>query len=316
MSESNEIVVGIDVSKEHLDVVSSTGEPWSVSTDEAGLQALVQRLKPLAASRIVLEATGGFEAPVVAALGLAGLPVIVVNPRQVRDFAKSTGRLAKTDRLDAQVLVAFAVAIRPEIRPLKDEQTEELEALITRRRQLSSMLVSERNRLLTAPAVLRTELKAHITWLVRRIKELDRQLNERLRATPLWREQEQLFKSVKGVGPVTRIMLMARLPELGRLRGREIAALVGVAPFNCDSGQQRGERHIWGGRADVRSVLYMATCAAVRFNPVMRAYYERLCAAGKVRKVALTACMRKLLVILNAMARDRTPWNPNLAIST
>lgn len=316
MSESNEIVVGIDVSKEHLDVVSSTGEPWSVSTDEAGLQALVQRLKPLAASRIVLEATGGFEAPVVAALGLAGLPVIVVNPRQVRDFAKATGRLAKTDRLDAQVLVAFAVAIRPEIRPLKDEQTEELEALITRRRQLSSMLVSERNRLLTAPAVLRTELKAHITWLVRRIKELDRQLNERLRATPLWREQEQLFKSVKGVGPVTRIMLMARLPELGRLRGREIAALVGVAPFNCDSGQQRGERHIWGGRADVRSVLYMATCAAVRFNPVMRAYYERLCAAGKVRKVALTACMRKLLVILNAMARDRTPWNPNLAIST
>jgi transposase len=234
----------------------------------------------------------------------------------VRDFAKATGRLAKTDRLDAQVLVAFAVAIRPEIRPLKDEQTEELEALITRRRQLSSMLVSERNRLLTAPAVLRTELKAHITWLVRRIKELDRQLNERLRATPLWREQEQLFKSVKGVGPVTRIMLMARLPELGRLRGREIAALVGVAPFNCDSGQQRGERHIWGGRADVRSVLYMATCAAVRFNPVMRAYYERLCAAGKVRKVALTACMRKLLVILNAMARDRTPWNPNLAIST
>jgi transposase len=315
MSESTEIFVGIDVSKEQLEVATSTAECWSVRTDELGLRELVTRLASLAPSRIVLEATGGFEAAVVAALALASLPVIVVNPRQVRDFAKAKGRLAKTDRIDAQMLVAFAAAIRPEIRPLRDEQTQQLQALITRRRQLSSMLVSERNRLLTAPALLRTELKAHIAWLVRRIKDLDRQLAERLRSTPLWREQEELFKPVKGVGPILRVMLMARLPELGRLSGREIAALVGVAPFNCDSGKHRGERHIWGGREDVRSVLYMATLAAVRSNPVIRRFYQRLRTVGKKPKVALTACMRKLLVILNAIARDRTPWNPNNALS-
>jgi transposase len=315
MNDASALVVGIDVAKDTLEVASSAGEHWQVGNDPAGQEALRDRLREADPALIVLEATGGYEVAVVAVLGQAALPVVVVNPRQVRQFARSLGRLAKTDAIDAQVLVSFGVHVAPEVRPLPDEQTQLLEALLTRRRQLLGMIQAERNRLLLAVGPVRTDLKQHIAFLVRRLKDIDRDLEGRLRASPLWREREKLLKAVPGVGRQMLLTLCAALPELGRVPSRQLAALVGVAPYNCDSGTLRGRRHCWGGRAPVRQVLYMATLAATRCNPVIRPYYQRLVAAGKPKKVALVACMRRLLVILNAMVRDGTPWNPQLAMA-
>ena len=306
--------VGIDVAKDSLQVAVTGEVGWSCGNDEAGIEELVERLKAVRPVRIVMEATGGYEQAVVAALGVAQLPVVVVNPRQVRDFAKALGKLAKSDPIDAEVLRRFAEAVKPEWRPLADAQTRELEAVLARRRQLLGMLVAERQRLAQAVPVVRRELRAHIAWLVKRVKDCDRQLGGMLRASPLWRERERLFRGVGGVGRINVATLCASLPELGSLDRRKIAALVGVAPFNRDSGTLKGRRRCWGGRAEVRAVLYMATVAAVRCNPVIRAFYLRLTGAGKPAKVALTACMRKLLTILNAMARDGAEWDPQLHV--
>jgi len=307
------LVVGIDVAKDLLEIATSAGERWQVSNDPPGQEALRDRLTAVQAVLIVLEATGGYEVALVAVLAQAGLPAVVVNPRQVRQFARSLGRLAKTDAIDAEVLVQFGVHVAPEVRPLPDEQTQLLEALLTRRRQLLGMIQAERNRLQLAVGPVRTDLKQHIAFLVRRLKDIDRDLEGRLRASPLWREREKLLQAVPGVGRQMLLTVCASLPELGRVPARQLAALVGVAPYNCDSGTLRGQRHCWGGRAQVRQVLYMATLAATRCNPVIRPHYERLVAAGKPRKVALVACMRRLLVILNAMVRDGTEWDPELA---
>lgn len=306
--------VGIDVAKAALDVaLHPSGETWRVSNDEAGIAPLVARLKALAPTVVVLEASGGLEWPVAAALGTAGLPVAVVNPRQVRDFAKATGRLAKTDRLDALVLARFGEAVRPEPRPLAEETTRAVEALLTRRRQVVDMLTAERNRRHTAPTVLHAELDEHIAWLRRRVAELDRALGKALQASPLWRARDDLLRSVKGVGPVLSSTLLLNLPELGQLDRKQLAALVGVAPLNRDSGTLRGKRTTWGGRAHVRAALYMGTLVASRFNPAIHAQYQRLLRAGKPKKVALVACMRKLLLILNALLRDGVRWQPTFA---
>ena len=314
MSASTAPFVGIDVSKSQLDVaVRPSGETWAVAHDEAGLSALVPRLQTLGPTLIVLEATGGLEVALAGALAAAPLPVVVVNPRQVRDFARSTGALAKTDRLDAQILARFAEAVRPEPRPLPDAQAQELSALLQRRRQLVDMLTAEKNRLQAAPRRIRPQIQAHIDWLQRQISQFDDDLRTLVRSTPLWREKDDLLRSTPGVGPVLATTLVAALPELGTLTRHQIAALVGVAPLNRDSGTLRGRRTVWGGRAHVRAVLYMSTLVAVRHNPVLLAFYQRLRAAGKVPKVALTACMRKLLTILNAMLKHRTRWAPVLA---
>ena len=311
MSASTAPFVGIDVSKSQLDVaVRPSGETWAVAHDEAGLSALVPRLQTLGPTLIVLEATGGLEVALAGALAAAPLPVVVVNPRQVRDFARSTGALAKTDRLDAQILARFAEAVRPEPRPLPDAQAQELSALLQRRRQLVDMLTAEKNRLQAAPRRIRPQIQAHIDWLQRQISQFDDDLRTLVRSTPLWREKDDLLRSTPGVGPVLATTLVAALPELGTLTRHQIAALVGVAPLNRDSGTLRGRRTVWGGRAHVRAVLYMSTLVAVRHNPVLAAFYLRLRAAGKVPKVALTACMRKLLTILNAMLKHRTRWAP------
>ncbi len=308
------VYVGIDVAKAALDVaVSPTAERWTLAYTEREVAGLVTRLTPLQPALVVLEATGGLEGPLVGALAAAGLPVVVVNPRHVRDFAKATGLLAKTDALDASVLARFAAAIRPTPRPLPDAATQTLAALVTRRRQLVTMLTAERNRLGSAPRVLRAEIQAHITWLQRRLGRLDEDLHQAIRTSPVWRAQDDLLQSVPGVGPVLARTLLASLPELGRLDRKAIAALVGVAPLNRDSGTFRGRRRVWGGRAAVRAVLYMGTLVAVRHNPILRAFYQRLRAVGKLPKVALTACMRKLLTILNAMLKHQTRWNPSHA---
>lgn len=317
MSDAAGEWIGVDVSKDFLDVaVRPSGRAWQVANDTAGIGALVRDLQPLQPRLVVLEATGGFEAPVAAALGVAGLPVVVVNPRQVRDFAKATGRLAKTDRIDAQALAHFGESVNPAIRPLPDVQTQALGALVTRRRQLLEMLTMERNRLRTALGPVRPHLQAHIRWLERQVDSLDQELRRTLRESPLWREQDDLLQSTPGVGPVLSCTLLADLPELGSLSHKQIAALVGVAPFARDSGTLRGQRSIWGGRAPVRTTLYMGTISAIRFNPVIRAFYQRLCAAGKLKKVAIVACMRKLLIILNAMMKHRTHWQPHHALSS
>jgi len=306
--------VGIDVSKQQLDVAVRPSEvTWVVAHDEAGLSALVARLRDLAPTLIVLEATGGWEVAVAGALAAAALPVAVMNPRQVRDFARSTGTLAKTDRLDAQLLAQFAEAVRPEPRPLPDAQAQELTALLQRRRQLVEMLTAEKNRLTVASRRIRPQLQAHIEWLHKQIAQFDEDLRQLIRASPLWREKDDLLRSTPGVGPVLATTLVAALPELGLLTRRQIAALVGVAPLNRDSGTLRGRRAVWGGRAQVRAVLYMSTVVAVRHNPVLSAFYQRLRAAGKAPKLALTACMRKLLTILNAMLKHHTRWTPTLA---
>jgi len=269
---------------------------------------LVARLDQLRPALVVLEATGGMELPLVGALAAAGLPVVVINPRQAREFAKATGRLAKTDAIDAQVLAHFAEAVRPRLRPLADAAAQELSALMTRRRQLIEMLTAERNRLRTAAPAVRPDIQEHIRWLERRLADLDGDLSQTIRSSDIWREKDDLLQSAPGVGPVVSTTLLADLPELGALNRKEIAALVGVAPLNRDSGTLRGRRTVWGGRSKVRSALYMATLVATQRNPVIRIFYQRLLSAGKPKKVALTACMRKLLTILNAMIRSRTPW--------
>jgi transposase len=295
--------VGIDVSKEQFDMaVRPTGEQWTSAHSEAGITKLVARLVSRRPTLVVVEATGGLEISLTGACAAAGLPVVVVNPRHVRDFAKATGRLAKTDTLDARVLAQFAEAVRPTPRPLPDVQTQALSAQLTRRRQLVEMLVAEKTRLSQAPSPMRTQIQIHITWLERRVRILDEALATAIRSSPLWREKDHLLQS-----------MLAGLPELGTLNRQQIAALVGVAPLNRDSGTIRGNRTIWGGRAHVRATLYMAAVVASRCNPTIRAFYHRLCAAGKAKKIALTACMRKLLTILNAMLRTRQPWQDRLA---
>ena len=308
------VFVGIDVSKASLDVaVHRPATRWTVDYTEATLTPLVARLTALAPALIVLEATGGLEVPLVGAVAVAGLPVVVVNPRQVRDFAKATGRLAKTDTLDAAVLAHFAAAVQPAVRPLPDAATQGLAAVVTRRRQLVDMLTAERNRLSCAPVVLRKELQAHIRWLERRIAGLDTELEHAIRTNPVWRAQEDRLRSVPGIGPIVARTLLAQLPELGTLAPKPLATLVGVAPLTRDSGLFRGRRKVGGGRAAVRAVLYMGTLAAVRFNPVLRPFYQRLRAAGKLPKVALTACMHKLLTILNALLKHQRRWDPAYA---
>ena len=305
------LFVGIDVAKAHLDIaVRPTGERWTVANDDTSITALVAQLQAVSPTLIVLEATGGFQRAVVAALATAGLPVVVANPRQTRDFAKATGQLAKTDALDARALAHFAEAIRPAPRPLPDAQTDVLRALLTRRRHLIAMRTAEQNRLGSAPPRMQAAIQAHITWLEMHLATLDDDLDTALRASPVWRERDELYQSVPGIGPVCARTLLLELPELGTLSRQRIAALVGVAPFNRDSGTLRGHRTIWGGRAHVRATLSMGTLVAVRHNPVLKACYERLRAAGKAKKVALIACMRKLLTILNAMAQHQTPWQP------
>lgn len=316
MSDAKAVNVGIDVSKARLDCSTTQGDSKSVANDDAGIGELCVWLKSMPVERIVAEATGGYEAAVVALLSAAQLPIIVINPRQVRDFAKALGRRAKTDAIDAQVLALFAETLKPEIRPLKDEQTQELEALLNRRRQIVEMLVAERLRLAQAPDVIRSDIKEHIHWLVKRLKESNNNLDELIRKSPLWRERENLLSAVQGVGKQTLLSLCALLPELGTLKRKPLAALVGIAPFNCDSGTYRGKRHCFGGRAAIRSALYMATISAIRCNPVIKPFYERLVMAGKPKKVAIVACMRKLLTILNAMVRDNVQWNPELHVKT
>jgi len=306
---SSLIFVGIDVSKKYLDVaLRPTGQGWRVAYDEAGSQQVVAELTALQPELIVLEATGGLELPITAALATAGLKLAVVNPRQVRHFAKALGIAAKTDALDAQVLAHFADAVRPAVQTLPDEATQLLSALLARRRQLIDMLTAEKNRRASALPAVRDQVKRHITWLEAELDQLNAALDHHLRQSPLWLEKQQLLLSVPGVGKVLTLTLLADLPELGHLNRKKIAALVGVAPLNDDSGRHRGRRFIWGGRAEVRAVLYMATLSATRFNPVIRTFYQRLLQAGKDFKVALTACMRKLLTILNAIVRSQTPW--------
>jgi transposase len=308
---SSQVFVGIDVAKAQLDIaLRPTGERWAVSNDDAGIAALVTRLQEIAPQLIVLEATGTYQRAAVAALAVVGLPVAVVNPRQARDFAKATGQLAKTDALDARALAHFAEAVRPMPRPLPDAQADELRALLARRRQLVAMRTAEQNRLGSAPPRLQADIQAHIAGLNTRLAALDDDLDTTLRASQVWREREELLRSLPGIGPVCARTLLLDLPELGTLSRQRLAALVGVAPLNRDSGTLRGSRTTWGGRAHVRATLYMSTLVAVRYNPVLKAFYERLRATGKAAKVALTACMRKLLTILNAMVKHHTAWQP------
>ena len=301
--------VGVDVAKAQLDVaVRPSGARWTVSHDEAGIPQLVARLKTQAPVMVLLEASGGLELPLVAALAAEAVPVVVVNPRQVRDFARATGKLAKTDALDAAVLAHFAAVVRPPVRPLRDAETQALGSLVARRHQVMTMLVSEKNRL-SAAAAVRPRIEAHIAWLEREVADLDKTLRQTLRQSPVWRDKDSLLRTVPGVGEQVSFTLLAHLPELGTLDRRQIAALVGVAPFNRDSGNLRGRRTVWGGRARVRAVLFMGALVASRCNPIIRDFYQRLLACGKPKKLALTACMRKLLVILNAMLKHRSPWS-------
>jgi transposase len=311
--EQEPTYVGIDVAKAHADIaVHPTGLRWQAPCTDEGIQELVSHIQALQPTIVLLEASGGLEIPFVAALANSHLPVAVVNPRQVRDFARATGKLAKTDSLDAQVLAHFAEAVRPNPRPLPDAEAKALAALLARRHQLVAMLVAEKNRLYKALPSVRSRIKTHITWLERELEDTDDDLRTMLRQSPVWCEKENLLRSVPGVGPQLSLSLLAYLPELGTLDRKRIAALVGVAPFNRDSGPYRGRRKVWGGRVRVRTALYMATLVASRYNPVIRAFYQRLLAAGKPKKLAITACMRKLLTILNAILRSSTPWRASI----
>ena len=306
--------IGIDVSKQLLEVaVHESDYQFRCANKASAFGDLIVELITLRPALIVLEATGGLEKPVVAALHAAGLSVVVVNPRQVRDFAKALGQLAKTDRLDARVLAHFAAAIRPPLRPIKSADEQELDALVGRRGQLVEMLTAEKNRRGSAATdTVRDEIKEHIDWLEERIAELDQQLKALLKGSSVWQSKDDILQSVPGIGPVVSFSMLADLPELGTLNRQQISKLVGVAPLNNDSGQQRGTRHIYGGRAHVRCMLYMAALSATRYNPVIKEFYERLLAKNKPFKVAITACMRKLLVIINVMIRDSTGWKTNL----
>lgn len=300
---------GIDVAKDHLDLaILPSREKRRYSNDEGGIDKLIKRLKNLSINLVVLEPTGGFETPAAAALTAEGMPVAVVNARQVREYAKATGRLAKTDGIDALVMAEFAANIKPPARPLRDAETAEIKAMVSRRRQLLEMLTMEKNRLAMARKHLKPSIQAHIEWLKKEVEDLDRDLKKRIEDSPAWRVKDNLLQSIPGVGRVLSATLLAELPELGKLNRRQIAALVGVAPFNRDSGHMKGRRSIWGGRASIRTALYMATLASTRYNPVIKEFYQRLVARGKAKKVALVACMRRLLTIMNAILKHQRAW--------
>jgi transposase len=308
-TQATELYVGIDVSKSDVDVDGyPAAQPRHFVNDETGRTAAVKHLQELQPALIVVEATGGLEALLVGQMAAAGLRVAVINPRQARDFAKAIGVLAKTDRVDAQVLARFAQAVKPQVRPLKSEETVALEAVLTRRRQIVEMITCESNRLSSAAPRIAKQIRQHIAWLEKRLNEANQDLDGMIRKSPLWQHQAQLMTTTPGVGRVTATTLLAELPELGKLSSRQISALVGVCPYSRDSGKFHGRRSIWGGRAAVRAALYMAAVVASRHNPVIVPFYEKLVAAGKPKKVALVACMRKLLVILNAMLKRDIPW--------
>lgn len=306
--------IGVDVSKERLDCFCRpTGTRFSYDNTPPGIAALVKWVEAQQPQLVVLEATGGLERPLVEELVVAQLPVVVVNPRQVRDFARAIGQLAKTDRIDAAVIAHFGEAVNPEARPWPDHLAQQMDALMTRRRQLVQMLAAERNHLVSAPVQVQNYVKEHIVHLEELIKKLDQDIDQMITTSPIWKTKENLLLSVKGVGPVLSRTLLAELPELGRLSRQEISKLVGVAPLNNDSGKHKGKRSCWGGRASVRGPLYMATLSATRCNPVIKEFYQRLLAKGKLKKVAIVACMRKLLTILNAMIKSNKPWDASFA---
>jgi transposase len=308
----NQIFAGIDVSKETLDVAVHPQQSIKrFRNNETGISGIVTYLRGFTTALVVMEATGGLEMSLAAVLGVAGIPVSVVNPRQVRYYARSMGKLAKTDAIDAQILADFAAAIRPEPRPLPDTQAQQLRDILARRSQLNEMITAEKNRLGRARRPVSENIRAHIAWLEQELADMNTRLRRSIEESPIWREKDDLLRSVPGVGQVLASTLLAELPELGTLDRKQIAALAGVAPFNWDSGKLRGKRSVWGGRAKVRTALYMATLVATRHNAVIKSFYQRLCAAGKAKKVAITACMRKLLTIMNAMIKHRTPWHYN-----
>ncbi|MGE5358114.1 MAG: IS110 family transposase [Bacteroidales bacterium] len=316
MTTTADTYVGIDVAKNHLDVsVLPTSHRWRADYTDAGVVALVTQLQALAPRVIVIEASGGYEAVVATALAAAALPVAVVNPRQVRDFAKAIGRLAKNDRIDADVLALFGERVQPDIRALPDPAVQHLAALVTRRRQLIEMLTAERHRLVLAAGAVRTSVQRHIRWLERQVKDSDDDILRAIQSSPAWRVQDDLLRTVPGIAHRVSAAMLAHIPELGRLSRRKIAALVGVAPFDDDSGKHRGRRHIRGGRAAARQALYMATLVATRHNPVIRRHYEHLRVVGKEKKLALVACMRKLLTIINAMMKHQQSWRAATAVA-
>jgi transposase len=306
------VFVGVDVSKDSLDVaIGPQKDIITFANEQKGVDALVKKLSRIDPQLTVFESTGGYELLAVSSLAEAGLAVVIVNPRQVRNFAKATGILAKTDAIDARVIAHFAQAVKPEVRQLKDRATSELTALVTRRRQIIAMIVAENNRLKLANKRNKKDIKDHIQWLQRRLDKLETDIDKMIQSSPIWRCKDDILQSVPGIGPVTSASLICDLPELGVLSPKKIAILAGLAPLNCDSGKYKGRRRIWRGRASVRSGLYMATLAAIRCNPAIKGFYQRLIAAGKCHKVAATACMRKLLIIVNAMLRDQTLWQQN-----
>jgi transposase len=310
--DSMVLYVGIDVAQDQLDIATTADQTWSVKHHPRAMAALARRLQKLSPARIIVESSGKLEQELVVVLAEAKLPVVVVNPRQVRDFAKATGVLAKTDRIDARILARFGEAVKPEVRELPDAQARDLMAHVARRRQLHQMLRAERHRLLRVARPLKKSLERHIAYLEKQLAKLDEDLHDAIRQTPIWQESFDLLQSVPGIGPTTAATMIAELPELGRLSRHEIAALVGVAPFNRDSGKWKGKRSTWGGRSSVRSALYMATLVATQYNAYIRAYYQRLLTRGKAKKTALVACMRKLIVILNSMLKNHQPWNPKI----
>lgn len=302
--------IGVDIAKDSFEFAAyGDDRHFNMSNDETGIRQAVEQIQKLSPELLVLEATGGYEHPLVAALSLAKLPVVVINPRQVRNFAKATGHLAKTDAIDAAVLAHFAAVVKPEIRSMADADMLLLKEVVSRRQQLVEILVAERNRLGVAhnPSV-KAGIQAHIDWLKKRLDETDGELRKQIEESPLWRAKDDLLRTVPGVGPMTSAALLANLPELGSLNRHQIAALVGVAPFNRDSGRMRGKRSVWGGRSSVKATLYMAALSATKWNPAIKTFYERLCDSGKPKKVALTACMRKLLIVLNSMMKNNTAW--------
>ena len=308
--ENEQAYIGIDVSKNSLDLaVHGRHEVRRFANTAAGIAKTVRHAKESSPVLVVIEATGGYEMELAAAMAEDGIPTAIVNPRQVRDYARSTGKLAKTDAIDARILADFGASVHPEPRLLADSQTMELRDILARRGQISEMITAEKNRLQRSRGLLRDQIREHIVWLQKALSDMDSELKHFIEDSPLWREKDNLLKTVPGIGPVLSSTLVADLPELGTLDRKQIAALVGVAPFNRDSGKMRGKRACWGGRANVRATLYMATLVATRHNPVIQAFYQRLCAAGKAKKAAITACMRKLLTIVNAMIRHHTPWH-------
>lgn len=314
MNSNTAIYVGIDVSKATLDVATyPTGEYMSVENSESGIASLLKYLQGRKPALVVMEATGGYQMLAASTLADAGIPVSVMNPKHVRDFAKAIGKLAKTDKIDAHVIAHFAEATKPEPRPLANKEQQALTAIMARRRQVVEMLVSEKNRLKQAHSSIAPAIQEHIQWLEANLKVIDKDMEQFIKASPIWREKDELLQSVPGVGPVVSKTIIANLPEIGTVSNKQIAALTGVAPFNCDSGTMRGKRIVWGGRAHVRSCLYMATLTAIRFNPAIKAFYNRLLEAGKQRKLAITACMRKLLTMLNAIVKSCTPWKETLS---